>query len=608
MISVKDRAPLYPGRVQLSPVAGQANRYDLTREDEPTEIGTPLNRRTMQLLQADIRTHPIAPGNTVSAGDVVDVVGGEVGKTWQANVNKKSVFNGDGSTSEIAVCKLTESVGVVGFYQSGTSSRVYTINPDNSLSFGAHATPGENGTHISIERLSASMFVKEYSVSNVLKAWIGTVSGTTITYGAPATISGAGTSYNKLIYLSETSFISLYNRLGLRAKVCTVSGTTITPGTESYLPGSTNAAYISSTRLPNAPNGDKRVCVCYSDAADGNKGKAVIITINASNVVSWGAPVVFEGMRITYPVQSKCASDGDYIVVAYRPVSGGSSTFVRAMKSIGNAITEVGDEFDNGKTNTANIALEIINGDIALFYGVGNTSEAMMLQRDSLVLEPGNPFVFNNGNLSDPAPVALDDNKVLLAFRDTANNAYGTATLLAVRGDQIAGSFADVSSQAIALQSGTAGQSIDIIYDGVAELPGITAGAQITSPGVQGYAPQDGWLWVRPEWEGHYGLKVATGTYVGTGTFGVGNKNTLTFDFEPQSITIYHPTVGESGGSPWGRDVTVGRSHTAGSSVKLVTLEWTGNNLSWYGESASFQLNTAGIVHRFVAIGTEVPE
>ena len=34
---MQDRVSLYPGRVKLTPVAGQANLYDLTRADQPTQ-------------------------------------------------------------------------------------------------------------------------------------------------------------------------------------------------------------------------------------------------------------------------------------------------------------------------------------------------------------------------------------------------------------------------------------------------------------------------------------------------------------------------------------------------------------------------------------------
>lgn len=39
--------PKYPGRVTLTPVAGQENTFDMAMADEPTIDGTPLNKATL---------------------------------------------------------------------------------------------------------------------------------------------------------------------------------------------------------------------------------------------------------------------------------------------------------------------------------------------------------------------------------------------------------------------------------------------------------------------------------------------------------------------------------------------------------------------------------
>lgn len=44
---MQDRVPLYPGRVKLTPVSGQTNVYEMTRADQPTQEGTPLNKATL---------------------------------------------------------------------------------------------------------------------------------------------------------------------------------------------------------------------------------------------------------------------------------------------------------------------------------------------------------------------------------------------------------------------------------------------------------------------------------------------------------------------------------------------------------------------------------
>lgn len=44
---MQDRVPLYPGRVTLTPVSGQANTFDLVRADQPAQEGTPLNKASL---------------------------------------------------------------------------------------------------------------------------------------------------------------------------------------------------------------------------------------------------------------------------------------------------------------------------------------------------------------------------------------------------------------------------------------------------------------------------------------------------------------------------------------------------------------------------------
>lgn len=44
---MRDRVPMYPGRVRLTPVPGQDGLYDMVRADRPTQEGTPLNKATL---------------------------------------------------------------------------------------------------------------------------------------------------------------------------------------------------------------------------------------------------------------------------------------------------------------------------------------------------------------------------------------------------------------------------------------------------------------------------------------------------------------------------------------------------------------------------------
>lgn len=119
--------------------------------------------------------------------------------------------------------------------------------------------------------------------------------------------------------------------------------------------------------------------------------------------------------------------------------------------------------------------------------------------------------------------------------------------------------------------------------------------------------------------------KIASGTYEGTGTHGVDNKNTLTFPFVPKLVFISTPSTIASGtdyaeyyatatlvsGSLRGFVSKSTEKSTSNNDIPLI-LSWEGNTLSWYyintsttstGMTAAKQLNYAGAVYHWVAIG-----
>lgn len=73
---MQDRVPLYPGRVKMTPVAGQANTFDMVRADDPTQAGTPLNKATL-LKDATAALYGLG------TGAVPDDVLAEIGKYKQ---------------------------------------------------------------------------------------------------------------------------------------------------------------------------------------------------------------------------------------------------------------------------------------------------------------------------------------------------------------------------------------------------------------------------------------------------------------------------------------------------------------------------------------------
>ena len=99
-------------------------------------------------------------------------------------------------------------------------------------------------------------------------------------------------------------------------------------------------------------------------------------------------------------------------------------------------------------------------------------------------------------------------------------------------------------------------------------------------------------------------VKIETGSYVGTGTYGQSNPNTLTFPFEPKVVFVCQH--GEASGTlipmmnP--NTISIGIRHGISGYVSL-TVSWGDKSVSWYGESHYNQFNYNGYQYDYVAIG-----
>ena len=105
--------------------------------------------------------------------------------------------------------------------------------------------------------------------------------------------------------------------------------------------------------------------------------------------------------------------------------------------------------------------------------------------------------------------------------------------------------------------------------------------------------------------------KIATGSYTGTGTYGSGKENSLTFNFEPKFVFItaysnsYSNVIQAMLARGQGRVVysSVSNNNAISYSNKT-TLSWNENTVSWYStDSADSQLNTSGYTYHYLAIG-----
>ena len=97
--------------------------------------------------------------------------------------------------------------------------------------------------------------------------------------------------------------------------------------------------------------------------------------------------------------------------------------------------------------------------------------------------------------------------------------------------------------------------------------------------------------------------QIYTGSYVGTGTYGQSNPNTLTFPFEPKAVFI-SGVSGPSYTTCFMFYKSIFGMGLVSASVVSVSLTWEGNFVSWYSDqNAEGQFNSTGSIYYYVAVG-----
>ena len=83
--------------------------------------------------------------------------------------------------------------------------------------------------------------------------------------------------------------------------------------------------------------------------------------------------------------------------------------------------------------------------------------------------------------------------------------------------------------------------------------------------------------------------KIATGSYVGTGSYGANNPNTLTFDFTPKLVLLYCNSMYSRGIVALVRGEAKYVSRFGSQNCTTLHLSWTDNSVSWYSDDGANQ-------------------
>mgnify|MGYP001028930071 CR=1 FL=1 len=532
----------------------------------------------------DVRTGTVRDGQSIAAGDVVNVQDGEIYRDVVAQKNVETVLLSVG-TSSCACDTFPDGVILASLTRSSDNGpTTWLLDSDGRI---ITSIAGESN-----DRKTRQVFC----LSNTLCGILNRLSDNRVTVQYLTRNGNSLSVKNTFLVIADTAntdavAVSLSPLTHLLISGSATSLSVMirdTDKNQSISAGTLNvnvySSSLSATRIPDDDNGNKRACIFFSDAGDGIKGKAVIVTIDSSNAVTFGEVATIinstaHHVQCTY-------SNG----VIYALSQTTLYVFNEALSVLGNA-----GLYGSGTSGADTALIGLPTGVVAVN---GSTNyNAVFATWNGTSIEHGSPYKFNIGNPSNyVSGTRISDNEILLAYADTGNSNYGTTTILEISGDQIAGSFLDNSKDAIALESGKGGDTIKLGFGGYCACEGVTAGQTIDSEGVTAYSPLDGWLEIKDQWAKGY----VTGEYTGNGTYGAGNPTVIDVGFRPQCLIIEVVSAGSATGVVFIALNGVNVSYSLPTSA-AVTISFDKTQVSFYSVSASGQMNLSGAVYRYIA-------
>jgi len=370
---------------------------------------------------------------------------------------KPVVVNADGTVAVVSETVNTESVGsgvvfetantqglavtydtsndkvVIVFRDSGANGQaiVGTVS-GNSISFG---TPVQfesgdvNNNSVVFDSSNNKVIISYVDTGNsdYGTSVVGTVSGTSISFGTPVVYNSGGTSFVSSAFdTSANKVVIAYSESGGKAIVGTVSGTSISFGSEVQF----ESGGTYNTAVAYDANANKTV-IAYRDNGDSDKGKAVVGTVSGTSI-SFGSIVNFD------------TGNSRDIVMSYDPVAQKILLVYKILSSPNPGYSIVGTvsgtsisfgtrvEYHSGSTDVNRVVYDSAAQKHVILFRDQDTSPYRGKIRVATIsgtsVSYSDEFTWSSTSFSEPAiTYDPDQEKVVLAYVDSNNSTYGTA-------------------------------------------------------------------------------------------------------------------------------------------------------------------------------------
>ena len=317
-------------------------------------------------------------------------------------------------------------------------------------------------------------------------------SGQTVVLNSDGTVSAAGETPNSAgtpsvfesanSYFIAATFDSANNKVVIAyrdqgnsaygtAVVGTVSGTNISFGSPVVFE-SANSQYVAAT----FDSDSNKVVIAYRDFGNSNYGTAVVGTVSGTSI-SFGSSTVFESATVAY-IAATYDSTANKVVIAYRD-DGNSDHGTAIVGTVSGTSISFGSAvvFNSASTTYLSATYDTVAKKVVIAYkdsgnsGYGTATAGVV---SGTSIEFNSETVFESATSSYIAST-YDSNaqKVVIAYRDDGNSDFGTGVVFTV-GSSNASDFIGITSEAI---SDTATGAVNV-YGGINEAQtGLTIGS-----------------------------------------------------------------------------------------------------------------------------------
>ena len=274
-------------------------------------------------------------------------------------------------------------------------------------------------------------------------AVVGTISGSSISFGTVVEFDSSYSYNTGIVYDSDNDkVVIVYTDSGSsnysKAIVGTVSGTSISFGSDVVFGGNT---YTNIPIRAVFDSSNNKVVVAYQDANNSNYGTARVGTVSGTSI-SFGSAVVFESAAVQNTLSAAFDSTNNKVVIAYD--DGGNSSYGTAIVgTVSGTSISFGSPtvFESAAITFASAAFDSTNDKVIIAYrdtGNSDYGTAVVGTVSGTSISFGSPVVFESGR-ADDISVAYDstNDKVVISYKDNPNDGYGTVIRGSVSGTSI---------------------------------------------------------------------------------------------------------------------------------------------------------------------------